>query len=196
MTLKKLIFWFWSTLLIGAVTALALAYLFEFIVGEVIFGIFTGRLLLGLSLAAIAELGFFSYLIFNWLSRGLIRNRNWYHIFLLGLVAVVLGNLVYLTFIKFKGEDFWIYLLIPVLITVVALVISQVKAKWTQPIAFIPTLFFMVAATTLEAIPSINIMGQETPFLILLQNILVLLVCNGWQILQLHKWVQKPNKKS
>lgn len=196
MTLKKLIFWFWSTLLIGAVTALASAFLFEVIAGEQIFGPFVKRLLLGLSLAAVAELGFFSYLIFNWLSRGLIQNRNWYQVFLLGLLLIVLANLVYLYSSKFTGTSLWLHLSVPVLIILVGLVVAGLKVKWTHPTALIPTLFFMIVATILEAIPSINIMDGNTPYLIMLQNILVLLVCNAWQILQLHKWVQKPNKKS
>ena len=56
MTLRKLIYWFFSTLILGCVTAIILGFLFEQTAGEGLFGSLTSQLLLGLTLAAIAEL--------------------------------------------------------------------------------------------------------------------------------------------
>lgn len=196
MTLKKLIYWFFSTLVLGGVTAIFFGFLIEAAVGQNIFGPLTGQLLLSLSLAAVAELGFFSYLIFNWLSRGLVRNKTAYEVILLALMILLLGNLVYLNMAKYSGATLGIHLLIPLIVLVIGGVVAWLKAKWTNRSGFIPTLFFMVVATILEAIPSINPKAGEVPILIIFQTVLVLLVCNAWQILQLHRWVQKPNKKS
>jgi KinB signaling pathway activation protein len=74
--------------------------------------------------------------------------------------------------------------------------VAWLKMRWTNPGALIPTLFFMVAATTLEAIPSINSKAGELPVIFIFFTILVLLICNAWQILQLHRWVKKENKKA
>ncbi|MBA4552339.1 MULTISPECIES: KinB-signaling pathway activation protein [Thermoactinomyces] len=190
MTLRKLIYWFFSTLILGCVTAIILGFLFEQAAGEVLFGSLTSQLLLGLTLAAVAELGFFAYLVFNWLAKGLLRKKTVYDTVMLLLILILTGNLLYLNFAKYQGEEFWLHLLVPTVIVLSAILIAGLKQKWTNQSAYIPTLFFVIAATTIEAIPSINPKEGEVPLLIIMHTVLVLLVCNAWQILQLHRWVQ------
>jgi KinB signaling pathway activation protein len=190
MTLRKLIYWFFSTLILGCVTAIILGFLFEQAAGEVLFGSLTSQLLLGLTLAAVAELGFFAYLVFNWLAKGLLRKKTVYDTVMLLLILILTGNLLYLNFAKYQGEEFWLHLLVPTVIVLSAILIAGLKQKWTNQSAYIPTLFFVIAATTIEAIPSINPKEGEVPLLIMMHTVLVLLVCNAWQILQLHRWVQ------
>jgi KinB signaling pathway activation protein len=60
--------------------------------------------------------------------------------------------------------------------------------------AWIPTIFFMVVATTLEMIPSIHFKVGEVGIFFILFTVTILLTCNAWQILQLHRWVQRSNK--
>ncbi|MRG28614.1 hypothetical protein GIJ05_10660 [Laceyella tengchongensis] len=196
MTLKKLFYWFWSTLALGGVTALVLAFVLEILVGQKMFGDITQQLLLSLTLAAVAELGFFAYLVFNFLAKGLIRNKLGYDVTMLVLTVIILGNLVYLNAVKFSGESFWLHLLIPFIILLTALIVAKLKEKSTNVSAYIPTLFFMVVATILEAIPSINSKAGEIPLLIIFHSVVVLLVCNAWQILQLHRWIKPPAKIS
>ena len=195
MTLRKLIYWFFSTLILGCVTAIILGFLFEQIAGEGLFGSLTGQLLLGLTLAAVAELGFFAYLVFNWLAKGLLRKKIVYDTVMILLILVLIGNLLYLNLAKYQGEDFWLHLLVPTVIVLSAVIVAGLKRKWTNQSAYIPTLFFIIAATTIEAIPSINPKEGEVPLLIMMHTVLVLLVCNAWQILQLHRWVQPAAPK-
>lgn len=199
MTLKKLFYWFWSTLVLGGVTAVILAFVLEAMVGERMFGDLTQQLLLSLTLAAVAELGFFAYLVFNFLAKGLIRNQRGYHVTMLVLMIIVIGNLAYLNMAKFSGESLWLHLLIPFIILLTALIVAKLKEKWTNSSAYIPTLFFIVVATILEAIPTINSKAGEIPLLIIFHSVAVLLVCNSYQILQLHRWIEpakKPQAKS
>jgi KinB signaling pathway activation protein len=197
MTLKKLIFWFWSTLAVAAAATAILGLLFFAATGKNMLGPVGKQLLLGLTLGAAAELGFFSYLVFNWLSRGLIRNKAFYDVLLILLLLLVLGNLTYLQVAKFKGMDLGLHLLIPAVILAAGVAVALLKAKWTQPEAFLPALFFMVVATVMEAIPSLNPQAGEIPLPMILHTILVLLAANAWQLLQLHRWVTPAaNKKS
>lgn len=200
MTLKKLIYWFITTLVIGCLTAVIIGVSFAQITGQEMFGSITGQLLLGLTLGAAAELGFFAFLVFNWLAKGLLRNKTVYDSVIFLLILVLLGNLLYLNSVKFSGESFWLHLLIPVVIVLSAIIVAGLKRKWTNPGATVPTLFFMIAATAIEAIPSLNPKEGEIPLFIITHTVLVLLVCNAWQILQLHRWVQttpaKNNRKT
>ncbi len=196
MTLKKLIYWFVTTLAIGCLTAVTIGISFEQIAGEELFGSITGQLLLGLTLGAVAELGFFAFLVFNWLAKGMLRNKTVYDSVILLLTLVLLGNLMYLNSVKFSGESFWFHLLIPAVIILAAVIVATLKRKWTNSGATIPTLFYMIAATTIEAIPSLNPKEGEIPLLIVMHSVLVLLVCNAWQILQLHQWVKNTPAKN
>ncbi|WP_164491575.1 KinB-signaling pathway activation protein [Staphylospora marina] len=196
MTLKNLFHWFWSTLALGSVSALVLAFLIEAVTGGNVFGEIGQLLLLALTLSAAAELGFFSYLVFNWLSRGLIRNKGVYDAILFFLTALVIGNLVYLNAVKFSGTDFWIHLSIPAVVLIAALITAWAKTRMTNGSAWWPTFFFMTAATILECIPSINAKAGEVPVPILLHTVLVVLICNAWQILRLHRWVSPKKEKT
>jgi KinB signaling pathway activation protein len=106
-----------------------------------------------------------------------------------------MGSQVYLNVTKFSREALGIHLIIPLLIFGAGVVVAWLKVKWTNSKAFIPTIFFMVIATVLEAIPSLNSKAGGIPLAIILHNVLILLACNAWQILQLHRWVQ-PQKKA
>jgi KinB signaling pathway activation protein len=196
MTLKKLLFWFWSTLTIGTVLGVFLGKFINQIVGEKLFGPLLKDVLSGSTFAAVSQLGFFSYLIFNWLSNGFVRNRFLYQAIQVFLILIVLGNLFYLNVSKFAGVTLGLHLLIPLFILAVALVVAWFKVKWTKQTAWVPTIFFMVIATVLEMIPSINLKAGEVGIPFVLFTVTILLTCNAWQILQLHRWVQRSNRKS
>lgn len=191
MNLKNLFFWLGSTLLIGGLAGLIIGLLFKPYLGD--FRLLD-LLLMGLTFSAVSLLGFFAYLIFQWLATGLVRTTKMYHGLLVFLLILVLANLVYLNVSKFTGENLWLHLLIPVLVLLVSSIVAWLKVRWTNRRALIPTLFFMVVATTLEAIPSINPKGSELPIVTILFTIVILLICNGWQILQLHRLVKGKQK--
>ncbi|RAL23297.1 KinB-signaling pathway activation protein [Thermoflavimicrobium daqui] len=190
MTLKKLVWWFFSTLLLGGILGIVLGGTISLIT-DIHLGNVTKLLLTGTMFASVAVLGFFSYLIFNWLGAGFVRNALLFQVIQVLLILLVLGSLTYLFVSKFVGKDLYLHLLVPLLIAVIAWIVARVKVKWTQPTAFIPALFFMIAATTLEAIPSIKPKGGEVPLAHLFYTVLTLLSCNAWQILNLHRWIKK-----
>ncbi|MBA4603212.1 KinB-signaling pathway activation protein [Thermoactinomyces mirandus] len=196
MTLKKLIYWFVTTLVIGCLAAVTIGVSFEQFAGQEMVGTITGELLLGLTLGAVAELGFFAFLVFNWLAKGLLRNKTVYDSVMFLLILVLLGNLIYLNHVKYSGESFWLHLVIPAVMVLSAMIVASLKKKQTNSGAYIPTLFYMIAATAIEAIPSLNPKEGEIPFLIIMHSVLVLLVCNAWQILQLHRWIQVTSARN
>lgn len=190
MTLKNLLKWYFSTLLIGAGVTFVVGFVAELFVGNPLFGPVDQLLLTGFVFASITQLGFFSYLIFNWLSIGLIRNQQTFAIIQIIFLVLVFGNVVYLNVSKYTGTDLVLHLLIPVSLLAVSVVIGKQKARWTQKAAFIPTLFFMFTVTMLEAIPSMNIKGGEAPIYTIALTVFVLTLCNAWQILNLHHWTR------
>lgn len=190
MTLKKLIFWIWSTWAIGAGVTIVIAKGIELFVGKAVFGPLTKLLLEGLTFAAVAQLGFFAYLIFNWLSMGLIRNQKMFAYIQVLLLLVVVGNLVYQNTSKYQGTDLAFHLAIPSVLILVSVGIAWLKAKWTKMASFIPTLFFMTTVTILEATPSMNSKAGELPVLMVSFTVFILAICNAWQILNLHRWTK------
>lgn len=193
MTLKNLLFWFMSTLIIGGVAGLAIGFLFQSLLGSFYW---LDLLLAGLTFSSVAMLGFFAYLVFQWLAQGLVRTIKMYHVLLIVLLLIVLSNLIYLNVSKFSGENLWLHLLIPIVLIATASIVAWVKVRLTNKKAFIPTLFFMVVATALEAIPSINPKEAELPLVTIFFTVIILLICNTWQILQLHRWVGGKSKAS
>lgn len=193
MTLKKLFFWIISTLVVGAVMAIVFGYSINAVTGTNL-GAFTQILLTGLTFAAVAELGFFSYLVFNWLAKGFLRNPKLFSSIQIFLILILLFNLVYLNTSKFAGASLWAHLLVPLTILLVSLAVAGWKTAKSVPEAFVPTLFFMVAATTLESIPSINSKAGEVPLPFVVFTVVILLVCNSYQILQLSWLVTRSQK--
>lgn len=180
MTLKKLFFWFWTTLAIGAGSV----FLFTPFINTVNY---SQQLLIGLTLAAVTELGFFSYLVFHWLCRGLVRSQKMFHLLLTGLLVIVLINFTYLC----VHQPLPYYPILLSIILGIAISVSYLKSRWTQWSAFIPTAFFMITATILEATPSFQSKLGPIPFNVMIQTVSVILICNAWQILQLHRWTKK-----
>ncbi|MDR6226917.1 KinB-signaling pathway activation protein [Desmospora profundinema] len=187
MTIRKLFFLFWTTLLLGTLAAPVAGFALQVFFGPI--GIdFVRMLWAGVMFGAVAQMGFFAYMVFNMVGRGFIRNPYIYQSLQLGLTILVLINSFSIT-LRRGGEEtasFLLHLILPAVILIAALVVAWFKMKATNPSAFIPTVFFMVAATWLEALPSIE---QQSLEMILLM-VLTLLVCNAWQIMQLHRLVE------
>lgn len=201
MRLKNLIIWFVFTIVISGIIAIPLGFLLEMLSGEVLFfdspkmSSFTQMLLGGLTLGSVAILGFFAYLIFNWLALGLLRNTQLFQIIQLGVIILIGFPLVQFQFESFAHETILIRLAIPIVIFVSAFVVSWWKVRKTKHQAFVPTFFFMVTATVLEAFPALNSKEGTLPFAYVLFTVLILIVCNAYQISNLHRWTSPKNQQ-
>ncbi|SFB61131.1 KinB signaling pathway activation protein [Cohnella sp. OV330] len=143
--------------------------------------------LAGLSFGAFAHMGFFAYLMLNYIARSIIK-RPYLWVALQGFVALfVLAEIVYWTHdSEFPPHAFWI---VPLLLSAGALAVAWRKAKETTAGAWIPTLFFMIAVTTIEGLPGFRSGGLWTQ---LTFTLVPIFVCNAYQILRLHHILTVP----
>ncbi len=120
---------------------------------------------------------FFCFLVINLLGRGIVHYRFlWQGVQLIVVISLVMINLGYLQ-----------KMILPAFILLVSgLVVAYYKSKVTNYSAFVPTFFFMNIGTLLALIP---VWSNESEMLFILPGVLV---CNAWQIVQLHQ-VIKPN---
>lgn len=200
MNTRKLVHFFFKTLLLGGLTGLITSFFvksdefmmflspfdaFE-LLGLVIF--LTG---VGLVFTVVSQTGFFAYLFLNRLGLGVFRSY-WPHVQIV-LIAFVVFDLVYFPYQATEGEVsvLW-YILMSGAILVYGIIIARIKAKETNKSAFIPALFFMVVITTVEWIPGMRTEGYDYTIIM----IIVLLVCNTYQLLALHRINQKEDPKS
>lgn len=152
------------------------------------FQTFTFILLGGATFSVLSQMGFFSYLIVRYIAIGFIKNQRIWEWMQLILIAVAFFDLTYLSHHAFaKAGESWVHFLgLPSLLFVIALAVSYWKMKLTKPSGFIPTLFFMFVVTILEAVPALKLNSPPSYFFMLTP----LIVCNAWQILQLHRIIR------
>lgn len=189
------VYLFWTTLLWGAFSALAIGVVLQLSDQEFGFMGFTGisfnivtMLMGGLMFSVISQMGFFSYMMLNYIAIGIFRKRQWWNIAQLLIMIVILFDAAYLRYLTFEqGESLLHYALLPVLLFLFSVSTAYWKVKMTNKSAFIPTLFFMTVATALEAVPSLQLDNVSSTLFM----IIPLFVCNAWQILRLHKLVKQ-----
>lgn len=142
--------------------------------------------LAGLTFGAFSHMGFFAYLMLNYIARSIIK-RPYYWVALQGFIAVfVLVEIGYWTYgSEFPAATFWS---IPLAMVAVALAVAWWKVKETTAGAWIPTLFYMIAVTTIEAMPGFQ-SGKITS---LIFTLIPLFFCNTFQIMRLHRILAKP----
>lgn len=172
--------------MIGAVTSLVSGVLLNLLFHDPGLG-WLYDLWAGVMFGAIAQMGFFAYLIFNWLGGSMLRRRGLFLGLQILILLFVLLEVIYLRYTLFGKDSVATYLTVPILVMLTALVVAKIKVSQTHPRAWIPTLFFMVVATLVEARPALE---QESLKMLLLM-VIPLLVCNTWQVLQLHRLVAK-----
>lgn len=160
-------------------------------IGFLGYNIFT-LVLGGATISILCQMGFFAYLILRMVVLSFIRsNRIWGYIQIL-IIIIVLYETASLRYINYasEGESFFHYFDLPFIILVVSLIIAYWKVKLTNMNAFIPTLFFLVAGTIIEAVPALRLNNLSST----LYMIVPLMICNAWQILILHKLTDPPEK--
>jgi len=189
---RNWVFLFLTTLAVGAVTGL----LFGFgsyvlrtgaeVVGSDLWFSIIGYLGAGIMFSLMSQMGLFAYFFFQALMLGILK-RNWlWQAFQALAVLLVLVDLVWLR--AAAGGGHWLqYVPLPLALFAVGLVVALIKCKLTDANAFIPTLFVMIVLTTLEWLPAL-MTGNRLSMWIM---IVPLLCCNAWQVLILHRLVEK-----
>jgi KinB signaling pathway activation protein len=191
-TLRKWSFLFYTTLFIGAIGAMISGT----IIGqETLGGGFAnfgmgvlGDLLAGLMFSVISQMGFFAYLTLNYLAFSVLRRKSlWLSIQAVLIVFAFVDLIVLRHDIFAKNEPLLGYVWLPLGLLIYAVAVAYCKVRATNSSAWIPTIFFMFVVTILEWIPAL----RENNIKSMTMMIVPLLLCNTWQIMQLHRILRK-----
>ncbi|WP_273853998.1 KinB-signaling pathway activation protein [Guptibacillus spartinae] len=198
MKTRNLVYLFFTTLLIGSTAGMLTGIVLDWSQywtdlknGELLSFLIVILWLLGVSsiFSLISQMGFFAYLTIHRFGLGIFKSVRLWNTIQVVLIAVALFDLVYFRYAVFaeEGESVISYILIALFLLVVGLIAAYVKQKETNKQAFIPALFFIVVVTILEWIPGLQSNDPKWLWLILIP----LLVSNVWQLLTLHRLIQK-----
>ncbi|GEN34826.1 KinB-signaling pathway activation protein [Aneurinibacillus danicus] len=192
MTLRKWSFLFYTTLLIGALGAVISGTIIgqeKMDGGFANFGMgLIGSLIAGLMFSVISQMGFFAYLTLNYLALSVLRRKSlWLGIQVILIVLVFVDFVILRHDIFAKEEPILGFVWLPLGLLAYAAVVAYFKVKATNASAWIPTMFFMFVVTILEWVPAL----QENNVKSMIMMIVPLLLCNTWQIMQLHRILQK-----
>jgi len=145
--------------------------------------------IIGALLGVFSHMGFFAYLTVNYFAQGIFRSKYmWMYV----QIFIIIVSTVYSVALRVpEGESFLPYTVVPLFVIVGSLPVVFMKVKQTNRKSLIPTLFFMIAVTLIEAVPALRQdNGYGTAMMLL-----PLFICNAWQILQLHKLVVPSAKE-
>jgi len=145
--------------------------------------------LIGMTFGAFAHMGFFAYMMLNYIARSIFK-RPYYWLAIQGFLALfVLIEIAYWTYgSDFPNETYW---LLPIGLLAVSLLTAWLKVSQTNPGAWIPTVFFMVSITVAESIPAFRTGDISS----LLYQLIPIFICNAYQIMQLHKILSKSEAR-
>ncbi|KTD84283.1 KinB-signaling pathway activation protein [Paenibacillus etheri] len=189
MSIKKWFHLFWTTLLIGAGGAVIAGLALQFVNGKIDFksvgDFFLYPLILlgyGMLVSVYSQLGFFAYLILNYMGNGVFPQKVWKYIQLV-LSVLALLELIFLRTVVGGERNVMSDLILGIVILLAAIIVSYFKVKSTNISALIPTLFFMTAISIVEVIGVLRIgVDSATVFIVV-----PLIACNAFQILMLHR---------
>ncbi len=193
-TIRKWIYLFFSTLIVGGAAALVTGFAIGFkeyaglvASGQIlqILSVIVWLIGLGLMFSVLSQMGFFAYLTVHRFGLGLFRSVSLWNAVQLVLIAFVLFDLIYLRYTAFaeEGASAGPYLIPAFVLLAYGLIIAYVKMKQTNRGAFVPALFFMTVVTIIEWFPALRQNDLEWIYLMLLP----LLASNTWQLLLLHR---------
>lgn len=189
LSIKKWFHLFWTTLLIGAGGAVIAGLALQFVNGKIDFksigDFFLYPLILlgyGMLVSVYSQLGFFAYLILNYMGNGVFPQKVWKYIQLV-LSVLALLELIFLRTVVGGERNVMSDLILGIFILLAAIIVSYFKVKSTNISALIPTLFFMTAISIVEVIGVLRIgVDSATVFIVV-----PLIACNAFQILMLHR---------
>ncbi|KAA8787667.1 KinB signaling pathway activation protein [Paenibacillus sp. 4624] len=195
MNLRRWFFLFWTALLIGAAGALGTGLIMMLVNGEKTNGIADFMLYLlilfgsGVMISVYSQMGFFAYLILNYMGKGVFPRRGW-QIVQIVLTVLALLDIMFLRLFVGGGRERISDIVLGLIILATAIVTAYVKVKQTHISALVPTLFFMIAVTAVETIGVLRIdVNAATIFIVI-----PLLLCNAYQMLILHKLVDSSKE--
>ncbi|MCM3136501.1 KinB-signaling pathway activation protein [Paenibacillus polysaccharolyticus] len=195
MNLRRWFFLFWTALLIGDAGALGTGLIMMLVNGEKTNGIADFMLYLlilfgsGVMISVYSQMGFFAYLILNYMGKGVFPRRGW-QIVQIVLTVLALLDLMFLRLFVGGGRERISDIVLGLIILAAAIVTAYVKVKQTHISALVPTLFFMIAVTAVETIGVLRIdVNAATIFIVI-----PLLLCNAYQMLILHKLVDNSKE--
>ncbi|WP_145153628.1 KinB-signaling pathway activation protein [Paenibacillus xylanexedens] len=197
MNLRKWFFLFWTALLIGAAGALGTGLIMMLVNGEKTNGLndFLLYLLIlfgsGIMISVYSQMGFFAYLILNYMGKGVFPKRGW-QIVQIVLTVLALLDVMFLRLFVGGDRERISDIVLGIIILAAAIVTAYVKVKLTHISALVPTLFFMIAVTIVETIGVLRIdVNAATIFIVV-----PLLLCNAYQMLILHRLVDVSTNQS
>ncbi|MBT2681186.1 KinB-signaling pathway activation protein [Bacillus sp. ISL-35] len=196
MTSRNWVHLFLTTLVVGAVTTAVVGFIvrwseFQHLLSDFnileFLSILVWLMGVGLIFSILSQMGFFAYLTIHRFGLGIFKSL-WNSVQIL-LIAFVLFDLVYLRFNAFaeKGESILPYIGLAAIVLAAGLIVALLKVKQTNKEAFIPAMFFMIVVTVIEWVPVLRVNEHSWVYLMLFP----LLICNGYQLLVLHKLNQK-----
>lgn len=202
MNSRKVVFLFFSTLLIGATSGVIVGLLLDFetywqglIAGEVVDTILVLVWLFGIGAmwTLISQMGFFAYLTVHRFALGFFRKAKTWNAIQVILIAFNLQGLAYFRYVTFATENQTLlgYTIIPLFLLMYGLIIAYIKSKQTNFGAFIPGLFFIVVVSTLEWLPALRVNDPKWLWVYLTP----LIVANTWQLLVLHRLISQKGTK-
>jgi KinB signaling pathway activation protein len=146
--------------------------------------------LIGMTFGAFSHMGFFAYLMLNYIARSIFK-RPYSWVAIQGFLAlVVLVEIAYWTYdTNFPRYTYWA---IPLAIAIASILVAWRKVNQTSSGAWIPTVFFLVAITVIESVPVFRTEDISS----LLYQMIPIFICNGYQILQLHRILGKAPEAS
>jgi KinB signaling pathway activation protein len=148
------------------------------------------QMLYGMTISIVAQMGFFAYMMINYLARGLFKTASLWKSIQVFLVLFAFFDMVYLRY-TLLGEDgsVWPFFVEPFLLLLVAVVTAYGKARLTNQTAWVPTLFFMFVFSAIEWIPALKQFNVHAT----LSMLVPLLFCNIWQVMHLHRLVKRES---
>lgn len=197
MNIRKWVYLFWTTLLLGGGIGMFVGVGLNwgmltsegglnFLVGVLeFFGI-------GCMFSVFSQMGYFAYLTVHRLGLGVFGSISLWNAVLAVVTIFVLFDLFFLRQAAFRepGESLLRFFFMPLLLLVIGWIVAYLKKKDTNARAFMPTLFFMVVVTIAEWYYPL----KENNPTVVWQVFSVLIVCNAWQVLILHRLIQAPKK--
>jgi KinB signaling pathway activation protein len=137
-------------------------------------------ILFGMICGTLSHIMFFCFLVINLLGKGILQNRFiWQGTQIIVVISLIVINHAYLQKMYISAFT----------ILISAALVAYYKSKLTNSSAFIPTFFFMNIGTLFALIPVWN---NKPGLLFILPAVLV---CNAWQIMQLHQIVGQSADK-
>jgi KinB signaling pathway activation protein len=194
---RKVVYLFFTTLLVGATSGAIVGFILDW--NTYLAGLMSGEIIdfilvlvwlfgIGAMWSLISQMGFFAYLTVHRFALGIFKSTTWNMIQIV-IIAFVIQGLAYFRYANFATEEETIlgYSLIPLFLFIYGLFIAYLKSKQTNSGAFIPAFFFIVVVTTLEWLPALRVNDPKWLWIYFTP----LLVANTWQLLVLHRLINR-----